>query len=166
MKKFLRIIWIKLFLIWQVLKPPLQKLALGRFFFNSTKWLKAYETGYPIFINNFLKPERMVCSKCQYCSSLKRCKLSESTVVNQRNRNKEWWEIRLHGLKYEHRDSKWFAFCNSITFTKRQVSHRWSPDCEYKKRWKFHASSRQRSSILILSVCHKFRVDHLHSIMD
>ena len=95
-----------------------------------------------------------------------RCKLSESTVVNQRNRNKEWWEIRLHGLKYEHRDSKWFAFCNLITFTKRQVSHRWSPDCEYKKRWKFHASSRQRSSILILSVCHKFRVDHLHSIMD
>ena len=70
-KNFLRIIWIKLFLIWQVLKPPLQKLALGRFFFNSTKWLKAYETGYPIFINNFLKPKRVVCSKCQHCSSIK-----------------------------------------------------------------------------------------------
>ena len=70
-KNFLRIIWIKLFLIWQVLKPPLQKLALGRFFFNSTKWLKAYETGYPIFVNNFLKPERVVCSKCQHCSCIK-----------------------------------------------------------------------------------------------
>ena len=70
-KVFLRIIWIKLFLIRQVLKPPLQKLALGRFFFNSTKWLKAYETGYPIFVNNFLKPERVVCSKCQHCSSIK-----------------------------------------------------------------------------------------------
>ena len=53
------------------LKPPLQKLALGRFFFYSTKWLKAYENGYPIFINNFLKPERVVCSKCQHCSCIK-----------------------------------------------------------------------------------------------
>ena len=70
-KNFLRIIWIKLFVIWQVLKPPLQKLALGSFFFYSTKWLKAYETGYPIFINNYLKPERVVCSKCQHCSSIK-----------------------------------------------------------------------------------------------
>ena len=49
-----------------------------------------------------------------------------------------------------------------LTFTKRQVSHQCSPDCDYKKRWKFHASSRQRSSILLLSACHKIRVDHLH----
>ena len=70
-KSFLRIIRIKLFLVWQVLKPPLQKLALGRYFFYSTKWLKAYETGYPIFINNFLKPETVVCSKCQHRSSIK-----------------------------------------------------------------------------------------------
>ena len=49
-----------------------------------------------------------------------------------------------------------------LTFTKRQVSHRCSPDCKYKKRWKFHASSRQRSSILLLSAFHKIRVDHLH----
>ena len=78
-QKFLRIIWIKLFVIWQVLKPPLRKLSLGRFF-DSTKWLKAYETGYPIFINNFLKPERVVCSKCQHCSSIKMTslKLAES----------------------------------------------------------------------------------------
>ena len=78
-QKFLRIIWIKLFVIWQVLKPPLRKLSLGRFF-DSTKWLKAYETGYPIFINNFSKPERVVCSKCQNCSSIKMTslKLAES----------------------------------------------------------------------------------------
>ena len=41
-----------------------------------------------------------------------RYKLSASTVMNRRNRNKEWWEIRRHGMKYEYRDRKWFAFCN------------------------------------------------------
>ena len=78
-QKFLRIIWIKLFVIWQVLKPPLKNYHLEDFF-DSTKWLKAYETGYPIFLNNFLKPERVVCSKCQNCSSIKMTslKLAES----------------------------------------------------------------------------------------
>ena len=69
-QKFLRIIWIKLFVIWQVLKPPLRKLSLGRFF-RFHEMAKSWETGYPIFINNFLKPERVVCSKCKNCSSIK-----------------------------------------------------------------------------------------------
>ena len=42
-----------------------------------------------------------------------RYKLNASTVVNQRNRNKEWRKISQHGLKHEYRDRKWFAFCNS-----------------------------------------------------
>ena len=52
-------------------KASTSKIITWNFFFDSTKWLKAYETGYPIFINNFLKPERVVCSKCQHCSSIK-----------------------------------------------------------------------------------------------
>ena len=71
-----RIISLELFFIWHVLKPPLWKIILKRiwrqrFFFNSTKWLKAYETGYPIFINKFLKQENVVYSKCQHCSYIK-----------------------------------------------------------------------------------------------
>ena len=41
------------------------------------------------------------------------------------------------------------------TFTKCQVSHRCGAEYEYKKRRKFHASSRLRTLILMLSVCHK-----------
>ena len=53
------------------LKAYTSKINSWKTFFNSTKWLKAYETGYPFFINNVLKPERVVCSKCQHCSSIK-----------------------------------------------------------------------------------------------
>ena len=60
-KSFLRIISIKLFVIWQVLKPALQKLNLEGFFQNP-KMAKSYLE--PIFINKFLKPERVICSKC------------------------------------------------------------------------------------------------------
>ena len=40
------------------LKAYTSKINSWETFFNSTKWLKAYETGYPFFINNALKPER------------------------------------------------------------------------------------------------------------
>ena len=53
------------------LKAYTSKISSWKIFFKPKKWLKAYETGYPVFINNFLKPERVVCSKCQYCSSIK-----------------------------------------------------------------------------------------------
>ena len=54
------------------LKAYTSKINSWETFFNSKKWLKAYETaGYPFFINNVLKPERVVCSKCQHCSSIK-----------------------------------------------------------------------------------------------
>ena len=53
------------------LKAYTLKISSWKIFFKPKKWLKAYETGYPVFINNFLKPERVVCSKCQYCSSIK-----------------------------------------------------------------------------------------------
>ena len=53
------------------LKAYTSKINSWKTFFNSTKWLKAYETGYPFFINNVLKPKRVVCSKCQHCSSIK-----------------------------------------------------------------------------------------------
>ena len=53
------------------LKAYTSKVSSWKTFFNSTKWLKAYETGYPFFINNVLKPERVVCSKCQHRSSIK-----------------------------------------------------------------------------------------------
>ena len=61
-------------------KASTAKSITWKIFFDSTKWLKAYETGYPIFINNFSKPERVVCSKCQNCSSIKMTslKLAES----------------------------------------------------------------------------------------
>ena len=55
-----------------ILKAYTSKINSWKTFFNSTKWLKAYETGYPFFfINNVLKPKRVVCSKCQHCSSIK-----------------------------------------------------------------------------------------------
>ena len=38
-------------------------------FFDFTKWLKAYETGNPIFINKFLKQENVVYSKYQPCKN-------------------------------------------------------------------------------------------------
>ena len=63
------------------LKAYTSKVNSWKTFFNSTKWLKAYETGYSFFfINNVLKPERVVCSKCQHCSSIKMTslKLAES----------------------------------------------------------------------------------------
>ena len=53
------------------LKAYTSKISSWKIFFKPKKWLKAYETGYPVFINNFFKPERVVCSKCQYCSSIK-----------------------------------------------------------------------------------------------
>ena len=53
------------------LKAYSSKISSWKIFFKPKKWLKAYETGYPVFINNFLKPERVVCSKYQYCSSIK-----------------------------------------------------------------------------------------------
>ena len=43
------------FILWQILKLPLQKVILKKCFFDFTKWLKAYETGNPIFINKILK---------------------------------------------------------------------------------------------------------------
>ena len=52
-------------------KASTSKISTWKIFFNSTKRLKAYETGYPTFINNILKPERLVCSKCQHCLSIK-----------------------------------------------------------------------------------------------
>ena len=73
MQKFLRIIWIKLFVIWQVLKPPLRKLSLGRFF-RFHKMAKSLWDWLPYFykqLKNVLKPERVVCSKCKNCSSIK-----------------------------------------------------------------------------------------------
>ena len=61
------------------LKAYTSKINSWKTFFNSTKWLKAYETGYPFFINNVLKPERVVCSKCQHCSSIKMTSLKLAT---------------------------------------------------------------------------------------
>ena len=61
-KVFLRIISIKLFVLWQVLKPPIRKAIFKRilrqrfYFFNPTQWLNYMETGYPIFIGKYLKP--------------------------------------------------------------------------------------------------------------
>ena len=61
-KVFLRIISIKLFVLWQVLKPPIRKAIFKRilrqrfYFFNPTQWLNYMETGYPIFISKYLKP--------------------------------------------------------------------------------------------------------------
>ena len=93
-----RIISIKLFVLWKVLKPLLQKVILKRIlrkkgFFNFTKWLIAYETGNPISINKFLKQENVTYSKCQPCKNyfaevgLERpiflpCKLSKSRLLN------------------------------------------------------------------------------------
>ena len=61
------------------LKAYTSKVSSWKTFFNSTKWLKAYETGYPFFINNVLKPERVVCSKCQHRSSIKMTSLKLAT---------------------------------------------------------------------------------------
>ena len=61
------------------LKACTSKVSSWKTFFNSTKWLKAYETGYPFFINNVLKPERVVCSKCQHRSSIKMTSLKLAT---------------------------------------------------------------------------------------
>ena len=62
------------------LKVYTSKVNSWKTFFNSTKWLKAYKTGYPFFIKTVLKPERAACSKCQHCSSIKMTslKLAES----------------------------------------------------------------------------------------
>ena len=75
-------VFLKQLIAWLKLNPAICYLASLKaytskissrkiFFFKPKKWLKAYETGYPVCINNFLKPERVVCSKCQYCSSIK-----------------------------------------------------------------------------------------------
>ena len=61
-KVFLRIISIKLFVLWQVLKPPIRKAIFKRilrqrfYFFNPTQCLNYMETGYPIFVGKYLKP--------------------------------------------------------------------------------------------------------------
>ena len=65
-KNFLRIIWIKLFLIWQVLKPPLQKLALGRYFSIPQK-AKSLWDRLPYFYKQFLETKK----SGQHCSSIK-----------------------------------------------------------------------------------------------
>ena len=57
------------FFLWQILKLPLQKVILKKCFFDFTKWLKAYETGNPIFINKFLKQENVFYSKYQPCKN-------------------------------------------------------------------------------------------------
>ena len=56
-QKFLRIIWIKLFVIWQVLKPPLRKLSLGRFF-QFHKMAKSLWDRLPYFYKQFLKTRK------------------------------------------------------------------------------------------------------------
>ena len=56
-QKFLRIIWIKLFVIWQVLKPPLRKLSLGRFF-RFHKMAKSLWDRLPYFYKQFLKTRK------------------------------------------------------------------------------------------------------------
>ena len=61
-KVLLRIISIKLFVLWQVLKPPIRKAIFKKilrqrfYFFNPTKRLKYKKTGYPIFTDRCLKP--------------------------------------------------------------------------------------------------------------
>ena len=61
-KVLLRIISNKLFVLWQVLKPPIRKAIFKRilrqrfYFFNPTQWLNYMKTGYPIFIDRCLKP--------------------------------------------------------------------------------------------------------------
>ena len=62
-----------------ILKAYTSKVSSWKTFFNSTKWLKAYETGYPYFVNNVLKPERVVCSKRQHSSSKKMTSLKLAT---------------------------------------------------------------------------------------
>ena len=66
-QKFLRIIWIKLFVIWQVLKPPLRKLLLGRFF-------------------RFLKMAKSLWDRLPY---FYKCKLSNSRLWT--NNEIFWW---------------------------------------------------------------------------
>ena len=53
------------------LKAYTSKINSWKTFFNSRKLLKAYKTGYPFFRKTVLKPERVVCSKCENCSSIK-----------------------------------------------------------------------------------------------
>ena len=79
MQKFLRIIWIKLFVIWQVLKPPLRKLSLEGFF-RFHKMAKSLWDRLPYFYKQFLKTRKSGLFKCQNCSSIKMTslKLAES----------------------------------------------------------------------------------------
>ena len=52
----------ELFVLWQVLKPPIRKAIFKRilrqrfYFVNPTQWLNYKKTGYPIFIDRCLKP--------------------------------------------------------------------------------------------------------------
>ena len=52
---------IKLFVLWQVLKPPIRKAIYKRnlrqrfYFSNPTQWLNYMKTGHPIFIGKYLK---------------------------------------------------------------------------------------------------------------
>ena len=61
-KVLLRIISTKLFVLWQVLKPPTRKAISKKilrqrfYFFNLTLWLNYKKTGYPIFIDRCIKP--------------------------------------------------------------------------------------------------------------
>ena len=54
----------ELFVLWQVLKPPIRKAIFKRilrqrfYFVNPSQWLNYKKTGYPIFIDRCLKPEQ------------------------------------------------------------------------------------------------------------
>ena len=56
------------------LKAYTSKVSSWKTFFNSTKWPATL-----FFINNVLKPERMVCSKCQHPLSIKMTSLKLAT---------------------------------------------------------------------------------------
>ena len=64
-KVLLRIISTKLFVLWQVLKPPIRKAIFKRilrqnfYFFNPIQWLNYKKAGYPIFIDRCLKPVKI-----------------------------------------------------------------------------------------------------------
>ena len=79
-KFFSKIITIKLFALWQVLKPfqkvIIERIWHQRIFSISTKWLKTYETGYHGFINKFWKQQKVAFSKCRHCSSSKMTSLT------------------------------------------------------------------------------------------
>ena len=127
----------------QVFKPPLQKVILTRTlrqrFFQSHKIVKNLWDGLPFFINKFLKPEKVVYSKCQNCSSINyfALKLADSGKfffhakyrILSVNQQRNVWEFIILSCKYEltvrievvlkeailYRSSSEF-FCNNCKF--------------------------------------------------